>query len=52
MAEWLGSSIKNHLPVTAVGSKPPRDSEFFHVKLSYPASIRNVAGPALGPDCA
>jgi hypothetical protein len=32
MAEWLRSLTSNHLPLTAVGSNPDRDSEFFHVK--------------------
>jgi hypothetical protein len=31
-AEWLRSLTSNHLPLTAVGSKPDRDFGFFHVR--------------------
>jgi hypothetical protein len=32
VAEWLRSLNSNHLPLTAVGSNPDRDFEFFHVR--------------------
>jgi hypothetical protein len=32
VAEWLRSLTSNHLPLTAVGSNPDRDFEFFHVR--------------------